>query len=101
MAPVDFQIKWTLAAREDFQDILLFIAADNPEAALNVGDQIEGRIDQLQQFPESGPVFPEEPEGEYRQIVAGNYRVIYRIHHEDRAVEIKRLWHGARGEPEI
>jgi plasmid stabilization system protein ParE len=30
-----------------------------------------------------------------------NYRVVYRFRREQKTVEILRVWHGARGEPEL
>ena len=61
MAPVDFQIKWTEWAREDFRDILLYIAADNPEAALGVGDRIEQSLTSCSSFLNQGQSFPKNP----------------------------------------
>ncbi|HZL14143.1 MAG TPA: type II toxin-antitoxin system RelE/ParE family toxin [Verrucomicrobiae bacterium] len=30
-----------------------------------------------------------------------NYRLVYRVHQKEKFLEILRIWHGARGEPEI
>lgn len=98
---MDYKIVWTLRSREDLRDIAAFISRDNPAAALKLGDAFFQKVDSLQQFPELGRVVPERGQPEIREIVVGNYRIIYRVRHESRLVEIWRVWHGARGEPEI
>ena len=44
---------------------------------------------------------PERNRPNLREIVVKNYRVVYRVRHKDKLLEILRVWHGARGEPEI
>jgi toxin ParE1/3/4 len=73
---VDFKIDWTLRSREDLREIATFIARDNPDAALKLGDLIFKRVDTLQQFPEIGRIVPERDEPNVREIVVGNYRVV-------------------------
>lgn len=55
----------------------------------------------LAQFPEIGRVVPEENDGTIREIIFRPYRIIYKVLAEKRIVAIARIWHGARGEPEI
>ena len=98
---MDFKIVWTLRSREDLRDIASFIAKDNTAAALKLGDTIFQRVDTLQQFPEIGHVVPERNQSHIREIAVGNYRVVYRVRHQQKEVEILRVWHGARGEPQI
>jgi addiction module RelE/StbE family toxin len=98
---VDFKIVWTLRSREDLRDIATFIAKDNPPAALKLGELIFARVDTLERFPELGRVVPERNQPNLREMVVKNYRVIYRVRHKDKLLEILRVWHGARGEPEI
>ena len=98
---MDFKIVWTLRSREDLRDIAAFIAKDNPPAALKLGDLIFARVDTLEKFPELGRVVPERNQPNLREIVVKNYRVVYRVRHKDKLLEILRVWHGARGEPEI
>jgi len=97
---VDFKIVWTLRSREDLREIAAFIAKDNP-AALKLGDLIFDRVDSLEKFPELGRVVPERNQPNIREIVVKNYRIVYRVHQKEKFLEILRVWHGARGEPEI
>ena len=96
-----FKIVWTLRSREDLRDIASFIAKDNPDAAIRLGDLIFGRVDSLEEFPELGRVVPERNQPAIREIVVRSYRIIYRVSKNEKTVEILRVWHGARGEPEI
>jgi toxin ParE1/3/4 len=98
---VDFKIVWTLRSREDLRDIATFIAKDNPAAALKLGDLIFARVDTLEKFPELGRVVPERNQPNLREIVVKNYRIVYRLRQKEKVLEILRVWHGARGEPEI
>ena len=98
---MDFKIVWTLRSREDLRDIATFIAKDNPAAALNLGDLIFTRVDTLEKFPELGRVVPERNQPNLREIIVKNYRIVYRLRQKEKILEILRVWHGARGEPEI
>ena len=98
---MDFKIVWTLRSREDLRDIATFISKDNPPAALKLGDQIFARVDSLEQFPELGRVVPERNQPHIREIVVKPYRIVYRVHLKEKFLEILRVWHGARGEPDI
>jgi addiction module RelE/StbE family toxin len=98
---VDYKVVWTLRSREDLRNIAVFIARDNSAAALKLGDLIFQRVDSLQNFPELGRVVPERSQPTIREIVVGNYRIVYRVRHEQKTVEILGVWHGARGEPEL
>jgi plasmid stabilization system protein ParE len=98
---VDFKIVWTLRSRQDLRNIASFIAKDNPPAALKFGDLIFARVDTLEKFPEIGRIVPERGQPHIREIVVRPYRIIYRLRKADKLVEVLRVWHGARGEPEI
>jgi len=98
---VDCKIVWTHRSRQDLRDIASYIAKDNPDAALRLGDLIFERVDSLEKFPELGRIVPERNQPQIREIIVKKYRVIYRFRPNDKIVEILRVWHGARGEPEI
>lgn len=96
-----FQIIWSEQARDDLQAIVLFIAQDNPIVAESFGYRLMSRVDVLAQFPQIGRVVPEENDETVREIVLCPYRIIYKVLAEKQVVAIARIWHGARGEPEI
>jgi plasmid stabilization system protein ParE len=79
----------------------LFIPADNPTVAEIFGFRLMAKVDGLATFPEMGRIVPEENEGTLREIVLRPYRIIYQIIPSRQIVAVARIWHGARGEPEI
>jgi len=96
-----FKIVWSQQARDDLQAIVLFIAQDNPTVAESFGFQLMSKVDLLIQFPLSGRVVPEEKDEAIREIVFRPYRIIYKVKATEQIIGIARVWHGARGEPEI
>jgi plasmid stabilization system protein ParE len=58
--------------------------------------EVERQIDSLERLPRRCPVIPESHDlgREYRHIIHGNYRTIFRI--EGPRVIIMRVVHGAR-----
>jgi|WetSurMetagenome_2_1015567.scaffolds.fasta_scaffold1236324_2 toxin ParE1/3/4 len=96
-----FKIIWSRQAREDLRDIVTFIALDNPTAAEAFGYLLMTKVDALASFPRLGRVVPEENDEDIREIIFRPYRIVYQVIEKQRAVAIARVWHGARGEPEI
>ncbi len=95
------QVSLTRLAESDLEEIVSYIAQDNPRAALKVGRQIVEKLQQLADFPLSGRIVPEFEEENLREIVHSHYRIIYLVHPSQARIDIIRIWHGARGELEI
>ena len=95
------KIIWSLQARDDLQDIVSFIAADNPVAAQSFGFRLMSKVDVLVDFPQLGRVVPEENDEAIRELIIRPYRIVYQVLADGQTVAIARIWHGARGEPEI
>lgn len=95
--PVDkYQIRLLKIAEEDFTEIVMFIAEDNPAAAETIATKIEKNLELLSDNPYLGRI-PRDEEIRnlgYRYIIVQNYIVFYTI--EKRAVLIHRILHGAR-----
>ena len=96
-----YKLIWSPASRDDLHDIVVFISRDNPERAMSFGYRLISETDKLQSFPEIGRVVPETLNPKIREIVVRPNRIIYRVHHEQRLCEIVRVWHSARGKPEL
>ncbi len=71
-------VRWTEAAYGDLQSTYDFIRGDSPAAAASAVRRIADAIDRLELFPESGRVLPEDPAGQYRELIVRSHRVIYR-----------------------
>ena len=91
-----YRVEITKVAESDIKDIFRYIASDNPAAADHWVNEIERQIDSLEKFPSKCPIIPESQDlgKEYRHIIYGNYRTIFRI--EGSRVFIMRVIHGAR-----
>ena len=97
-----FVLIWTESAIADLDSICSFIASDNPGAAERVGFNILEHVELLARFPFIGPTFPPGSGGRVREIVFRRiYRIFYSVTEFSQTVEILRVWHGARGEPEL
>ena len=92
---------WSPSARDDLRDIVRFIARDSRARAEAFGFRMIQSVEGLQEFPEMGRVVPEYGMGEIRELIIRSYRIVYRVDHSRRTVEIARVWHAARGTPEL
>ncbi len=88
------QVRWTLQAADDLEGIAQFIAHDSPHYASVFVMDVLDCVEQLESFPKSGRVTPEMNNPDIREIILGNYRIIYRLKTE--LVEILTIHHGAR-----
>jgi len=96
-----FKIIWSEQARDDLQAVVLYVAGDNPTAAELLGCRLMHKVDLLEEFPLLGRVVPEENDETIRELISRPYRIIYQVVSETNTIAIVRIWHGARGEPEI
>ncbi len=91
-----YRIETTKIAEHEISLIFQYIIRDDPDAGLKWVKEIERQINSLEKFPYRCPVIPESKElgREYRHIIYGNYRTIFRIHKTK--VFIMRVIHSAR-----
>jgi len=73
------RIVWSPLALERIGEIASYIAQDNPEAARLWVEDIFASVKNLSRFPESGRRVPEVRRKDLRELVMGNYRVIYGV----------------------
>ena len=73
------KIKWTIRALDDLHDIHEFIAKDSKRYAQIQIENIQNAVSNLLSFPMIGHKIPELPHLQYREILVGNYRVVYRL----------------------
>lgn len=98
---MDRQVFLSQEALKDLEAVVAFVATHDPQAAERVGLQLTGAAFALTRFAERGRIVLEFQQPDLREVIALSYRVIYRIHPADGAVEIIRFWHAARGFPHI
>ena len=89
-------VEWSVPAKDDLIALADYIATDDPVAALDVMDRIDGAVGRLTDHPGSGR--PGRISGT-RELAIPNlhYIVAYRIRRE--RVQILRVLHAARRWP--
>ena len=98
---MEFKVIWSDAAIADLHEICSYIARDNPEAALRMGQGILAHVQILARFPLIGPTYPSGARGPLRQIVFRSYRIFYDVFEEAHRVDVLHVRHGAREEPKF
>ena len=89
------KINWTDQAIADLTTIAEFIRKDSEKYARLTVKNIRVRVRQLKQFPTSGKIVPENEKTEIRELIFGNYRIIYKIFSSTR-IDILTVHHSAR-----
>jgi len=73
------KIQWSPLAIDRVSEIADYIAQNDPLAAGKWVDSIFDRVKQVKNFSESGRFVPEVKRKDIRELIYGNYRIIYRI----------------------
>lgn len=85
----DYKVLWSDAGRRDLEEIVAFVAAENPKAALEILERLEHRCATLVRLPDRGRIVPELKAVDifaYRELIEGSWRIIYR--HEKTRVHV-------------
>lgn len=73
------RIQWSPLAVDRVSEIADYIAQDNPLAADKWVRSVFDRVKQVKDFSKSGRYVPEINRKDIRELIYGNYRIIYRI----------------------
>ena len=88
------KVIWTDFAIEDLRLIHDYISKDSKRYADRFLEKLLERVDQLESFPKSGRVVPEFNVDTIRELIEGNYRIVYKI--STTQIAIVRVHHAAR-----
>ena len=72
------KIIWTEIAIEDLKLIHEYISKDSKSYADRCIEKIINRVTQLENFPKAGRVVPEFASEVIRELIEGNYRIVYK-----------------------
>ena len=72
-------VRWTDQAVDDLRAIREFIERDSPRYGRLVVERLFDATQRLESFPFSGRVVPELGRDDVREIVLGEYRIVYRL----------------------
>lgn len=85
-------IVWSPLAVDRASEIAGYIAQDKPSAAEKWTKTVFSKVEQLKNSPKIGRIVPEIRNNQFREIIYGNYRIIYRI--ETEQISILTIRHG-------
>ena len=88
------KIIWTDYAILDLEDIAKYIEKDSPRYAKLTLEKIFHEVERIERNPHLGRIVPEANIKNIREIVSGNYRIIYNVNLP--AIEILTIHHSAR-----
>lgn len=92
------KIIWSPLAVDRVAEISEYIAFDNPAAAQKWVEEVFEKVKTLQKSPKMGRTVPEVERDEIREILYGNYRIIY--HFSVQKISILTVRHGKQILPE-
>jgi len=88
------QVRWTSQAVDDIESIAEFISQDSIHYASLFVSDILAAVERLEHFPQIGRVVPELNDLVIREIILGDYRIVYRLSGE--TAEVLTVFHGGR-----
>ncbi len=88
------RVVWASQAIADVEAIRDYISRDSPHYGSVVVSQIVRAAGRLEEFPLSGRIVPERPDSKLRELLCGNYRIVYRVTGD--LIEVVTVFHGAR-----
>jgi plasmid stabilization system protein ParE len=71
------EIRWSLRARADLDELSAFIARDDREAAARWIARIVAAVERVAELPLSGRMVPEFGREDLREVLLKNYRIVY------------------------
>jgi len=88
------RVIWAPQAIQDVEAIRSYMARDSARYADLVVERLVAAVGRLENNPRSGRIVPEVGDESVREVIHGNYRIVYRLRHD--VVEIATVFHGAR-----
>jgi len=89
------KVIWTDNAISNLDEIGNYIAQNSERYAAITVQKLFEAVDILEQHPKSGRMVPEFENENIRELIRGNYRIIYEIVDEFR-IDITSILHGAK-----
>ena len=96
-----YEVIWAPSARLDLAELASYIGASRPKASAHFISQVFQTVEHLGDFPEAGRMVPEFDDPTIREVIRKPCRIVYRVKADEHRVEIARVWHAARGMPQL
>ena len=88
------KVVWSPLALQRVTEIVEYISRDRPAAALEWASGLFDLVSQLEAFPDRGRVVPEVGRPAIRELLYGEYRVVYKV--QPASLGILTVRHGRR-----
>jgi toxin ParE1/3/4 len=88
------RVIWTRQAVEDVEAIKAYVARDSERYAGLLAERLVMAVSRLELFPRSGRIVPEVGDDSLREVIYGDYRLVYRL--QAGSVEVVTIYHAAR-----
>ena len=74
-------IRWSLRGKTRLLGCMRYIAEESQDwpTVVNWRNRVYAAVEHLDEFPESGSIVRELNRNDIRQVIVGDYRVIYRV----------------------
>lgn len=83
-------------ARKNLIDIVTYISKDKPKASQDWAEEIKKSVLKLGDYPRLGRIVPEYSEDSIREIIKGQYRIVYKIDFEKDTIVILAVHHSKK-----
>jgi toxin ParE1/3/4 len=93
------RILWSPLAIDRVAEITEYIAMDSPGAAENWVNTVFRKVEEIKDFPESGRIVPETDNKSIRELLSGNYGIIYQV--EKKRLSVLTVRHGKQVLPMV
>ncbi|HYI10093.1 MAG TPA: type II toxin-antitoxin system RelE/ParE family toxin [Thermoanaerobaculia bacterium] len=88
------RVDWTATARREFNQAFDYMFNERPAAALAWQEDVRSMLEMIELHPEMGHRHRSTPGGEYREMIVGRYRFIYRL--AGNILKMRRILHVRR-----
>ena len=89
------EVIWTQNATEEIVNIAEYLEQHSKYYAESIVKKLYGKVGILRQHPKIGRIIPEMQDEIYRELIEGNYRIMYEIL-DDEIILIQRVIHSSR-----
>lgn len=88
------RLQWNRLALHEFNRAFTELSVVSPQAAVDWQADVQRMMEMLENYPQIGPLYRRDADGEIRQTVVGRCRFIYRFN--GKRLEMRRVWHVRR-----
>lgn len=89
------KVIWAERAIDDLSNIAEYSSKYSDKYASTIISKLFNKVNILKTMPRIGRIVPERNEEKIRELIEGNYRIIYEIQGEDR-IEVLMVHHASR-----